>query len=104
MKYQYPDKSVGETVNVGQRIREIRESIKMSGNQLAKLSGIGQSTVSAIENGTNQPTVETLQRICDALGVSLSDFFSEDRQVQDDRVARLRPEQRQALEKFLETL
>lgn len=47
-------------------------------NKLANLAGISQSAVREIELGTSSPNVETLSYFCDALGVSLSEFFNED--------------------------
>lgn len=64
-------------MNVGLRIKEIRESRGYTVNKLANLSGISQSHLREIELGNKNPTVETLSYFCDALGISLSEFFSE---------------------------
>lgn len=90
-------------MNTGLRLKEVRERIGMSQYRLAKVSGISQSTISDIENGKMSPSVDTMYRLCSALGVTLSEFFS-DEQPSSDRISRLTPEQRQALDKFLETL
>lgn len=95
----------------GQKIKTIRKQIGMSGNQLAKLAGIGQSTISDIENQKISPSIDTLQRICDALGISLSDFFTEDESSLSpdllqliETAKKLTPEERKNLNTFLQTL
>lgn len=61
--------------NVGSRIKEIRLSLNLSQNALAKRAGIGQSTLSAIESTTKSPNTETVRLIADALGVPVSDLM-----------------------------
>ena len=64
-------------MNVGERIVELRISKGLTTNKLANLSGVSQSHLREIELGKRNPTVETLSFFCDALGISLSDFFNE---------------------------
>lgn len=63
-------------MEVGKRIKELRKQKKWSQEELAERAGISQSALSAIERGAKQPTVETLNSICNALNISLADFFS----------------------------
>lgn len=60
---------------VGERIRALRMRSGLSQAALARRAGIGQTSVSAIETGKQSPTVDTLERICQALGVALEQFF-----------------------------
>ena len=53
------------------KIKEVRIRKQLSLSQLAKLSGINRSNLSKIENGKNQPTLQTLTRIAEALKVSV---------------------------------
>lgn len=46
--------------------------------KLAYESGLTQSTLSNMFARGTCPTIETLQMICDAFGISLSEFFEED--------------------------
>ena len=46
--------------------------------ELAKRANIPQSRLSNLFNRTNQPTISTLIRLCDALDITMSQFFSED--------------------------
>lgn len=64
-------------MDVGGRIKELREALGLTGVGLAKRAGIKQSTLYSIEAEGVQPTIPTLEAICQGLGVSLSDFFKE---------------------------
>ena len=64
-------------MEIGKRITELREKKKISTNKLANLSGISQSYLREIELNQKNPTVEMLSYICDALGISLVEFFTE---------------------------
>lgn len=64
---------------VANRIKSLRESRKLSGNALANIAGVSPTYIYQLEQGLKSPTVEYLSYICDALGVSLSDFFLEKR-------------------------
>lgn len=65
-------------MNVGERLKSLREERGYTTNKLANLSGISQSHLREIELGNKNPTIETLSYFCDALGVSLSEFFSKE--------------------------
>ncbi|MCI8404754.1 MAG: helix-turn-helix transcriptional regulator [Clostridia bacterium] len=64
-------------MNVGLRIKELRERKGFTVNKLANLAGISQSYLRDVELGNKNPTVETLSYFCDALDISLQEFFSE---------------------------
>ncbi|EPZ37778.1 helix-turn-helix domain-containing protein [Anoxybacillus ayderensis] len=98
-------------MDIGSKIKAIRKQLGISGNQLAKLAGIGQSTISDIENQKISPSVDTLQRICAALGISLANLFTEDDasfspdlQLLIETAKKLTPEERKNLNTFLQTL
>jgi transcriptional regulator with XRE-family HTH domain len=54
-------------VSVGESVRILRELQELSQNQLAELSGIPQSTISAIENDRIQLGVERAKTLARAL-------------------------------------
>ena len=54
---------------LGQRIKEIRLSRKMTQEQLSELTDIGASSISKIESGHFHPTDENLERIANALNI-----------------------------------
>src|SRR6202000_3559511 len=53
-------------------IRRERERAGISLSELAKRAGIAKSTLSQLESGTGNPSVETLWAICVALDVPFS--------------------------------
>src|SRR5690348_16462511 len=65
-----------ETVeNIGQRIRQLRESRGMTQSQLQAKSRVSRSYLSRIESGQMTPSLGTLEKIAEALGVGLNRFF-----------------------------
>ncbi len=65
-----------ETVeNIGQRIRQLRESRGMTQSQLQAHSRVSRSYLSRIESGQMTPSLGTLEKISEALGVGLNRFF-----------------------------
>lgn len=95
-------------MNVGLRIKELREKKGLTVNRLANMAGISQSYLRDVELGNKNPTVETLSYFCDALSVSLKDFFSDG----DDEISpflksalsKLSEEQQLMLAEFLKSL
>lgn len=71
--------------NVATRIDFLRAQYDLSLRDLAHKSGISKSELSNIILGKKIPNIYTLHCICNALDVSLSDFFDF-----DDEVVRLR--------------
>ena len=72
-----PQKFVNqETVeNIGQRIRQLRESRSMTQSQLQSRSKVSRSYLSRIESGQMTPSLGTLEKISEALNVGLNRFF-----------------------------
>lgn len=65
-----------ETVeNIGQRIRQLRESRGMTQSQLQARSRVSRSYLSRIESGQMTPSLGTLEKIAEALGVGMNRFF-----------------------------
>ena len=63
------------SVNVGVRLRELREARKISMRGLATKSGLSANALSMIERGRTSPSVSTLYKIADALDVPITEFF-----------------------------
>ncbi|MDR2428297.1 MAG: helix-turn-helix domain-containing protein [Candidatus Margulisbacteria bacterium] len=59
----------------GQRLRELREKIPQSVNMFGYENDLTPATVSRIENGIHSPRLRTLQKIAEALGLSLSELL-----------------------------
>ena len=65
-----------ETVeNIGQRIRQLRESRRMTQSQLQARSLVSRSYLSRIESGQMTPSLGTLEKLSEALGIGLTRFF-----------------------------
>jgi transcriptional regulator with XRE-family HTH domain len=61
--------------NIGQRIRQLRESRAMTQSQLQSRSKVSRSYLSRIESGQMTPSLGTLEKISEALNVGLNRFF-----------------------------
>ncbi|GAB4502807.1 MAG: cupin domain-containing protein [Anaerolineales bacterium] len=64
------------SVDVGNRLRQLREARGVSMRTLATMSGLSANALSMIERGKTSPSVGTLYRLADALGLPVTDFFS----------------------------
>jgi len=65
-----------ETVeNIGLRIRQLREARGMTQSQLQARSGVSRSYLSRIESGQMTPSLGTLEKVAESLGVGLNRFF-----------------------------
>ena len=64
------------SVNVGLRLRELREARGASMRSLAAKSGLSANALSMIERGRASPSVSTLYKLADALGVPITEFFA----------------------------
>ena len=62
---------------IGYQVRALRIASGASGGELATSSGVSRSMLSRIERGLVSPSVETLDRIANGLGVPVSRFFSD---------------------------
>ena len=71
------------SVNIGDRLRELREARNISMRALATKSGLSANALSMIERGRASPSVSTLYKLADALGVSITSFFGTDTQRQN---------------------
>ncbi|MBO4669874.1 MAG: helix-turn-helix transcriptional regulator [Lachnospiraceae bacterium] len=60
------------------KMKAARAAKDMSQEQLADACGVSRQTISAIEKGDYNPTVNLCIAICKALGKTLNDLFWED--------------------------
>lgn len=63
-------------IDLGQRIRHLRKRAGISARALASKAGLTQSHLSKLETGAAKPSLEALERICRAMGISLAEFFA----------------------------
>jgi transcriptional regulator with XRE-family HTH domain len=60
---------------VSKVLRHLRNSRKVSQQDISLTTGIDRAFISEIENGKKIPSLETLIKITDYFKISLSDFF-----------------------------
>jgi transcriptional regulator with XRE-family HTH domain len=65
------------SIDVGIRLRQLREEHKLSIRGLAVKSGLSANALSMIERGKTSPSVSTLYKLADALSVPIIDFFGD---------------------------
>lgn len=66
------------SVDVGSRLKACRASRDLSQRELATRAGVTNGMISMIEKNKHSPSVATLNRLTDALGVTFAEFFSVD--------------------------
>ena len=62
--------------NLGQRIRKIRREKGITLVEISKKTGVAQATLSRIETGTMMGTIESHEKIAEALGIGLSELYT----------------------------
>jgi transcriptional regulator with XRE-family HTH domain len=60
---------------IGDRLRELRESKKLSRGDIEKRTGLLRCYISRVENGHTVPAIETLEKLARALEVPLYQLF-----------------------------
>ncbi|QIM19417.1 helix-turn-helix transcriptional regulator [Leucobacter coleopterorum] len=63
-------------VEIGRRIREVRQLLGISLEDLGELSEIGWTSIGRIERGVSSPNAETLVRLATALEVDPGQFLT----------------------------
>ena len=63
--------------SLGERLKDLRVTAGLSLRELARQAGVSPSFVSQIENGKAQPSVATLYRFSQLLGVSIDELFND---------------------------
>jgi transcriptional regulator with XRE-family HTH domain len=62
---------------IGQRLRELRESKKLSQGHIEKRTGLLRCYLSRVENGHTVPAIDTLEKLARALEVPMYRLFYE---------------------------
>lgn len=57
---------------IGEMIKNRRNELQLTQQNLADLAEVGINTIVAIERGTGNPSLGTLQKICDVIGYRVS--------------------------------
>ncbi len=93
-------------MDVGKRIKELRERAGFTQNRLAEWAGVSQTHLRRVELGQQDITIGQLQLVCDGLGITLAEFFNvgEKTETLTDVIAKLTPKQKQLLTDFLKSI
>jgi XRE family transcriptional regulator, regulator of sulfur utilization len=75
-------------LELGPRLRAARKARKISVRSLARRTGFSASFLSQVELGQSSPSLASLQRICDALEVDLSDLLRDPNRTRSAPVVR----------------
>lgn len=67
---------LGEPLNLGVRVRDLRTSRGWTLQQAAKQAGLARSTLSKIENGQMSPTYDALKKLAVGLEISVPQLFT----------------------------
>jgi len=62
-------------IDIGEKIRYYRKKLGFSQEELALRAGIHPAYLGKLERNEKNPTVETIDKIIDAVGVSYAVFF-----------------------------
>lgn len=63
-------------LQIGQRIKELREKAEMSQKDLAYTADLDRSYIASIENGQRNVSIVNIEKIANALNVTLKEFFN----------------------------
>lgn len=61
---------------VGKRVRELRNSMGISQEELADLAGLDRTYITSVECGKRNISIVNIEKLANALQVSLKEFFS----------------------------
>ena len=99
-------------MNTLERLRQLLNDRGWTEYRLSKECGLSQSTIGNIYRRNTTPSIETLEIICKAFGITLSQFFAETDMVEltpelkslFDGWFSLTPEQKSAVKKMIDVL
>lgn len=93
-------------MNIGNRIKALREKSGYTQNALADKAGVSQTHLRRVELGQADITVGHLQLVCDALEISVKDFFNFNEEADElsTALSNLSPKQKKLLIDFLKSL
>ena len=72
-------------MDTGTRLKLVRERNNLSQRELARRSGLTNSTISQIEQNRVSPSVSSLKKLLEGIPMSLAEFFSFDEPVREER-------------------
>lgn len=65
-------------MDVNDKLRKLLKNRDWTEYKLSKYSGLSESTIGNVFSRNTVPSISTLEAICKAFGITLSQFFSDD--------------------------
>ena len=93
-------------MDVSKRLRDLREQCGFSQNGLAERAGVSQTHLRRVELCQADITIGHLELLCDAMGITIKEFFEEDTDSNENSVvlSKLSPKQKKLLLEFIDSL
>ena len=63
------------SAKIGKNLKRIRMAKKMSQGDISRKLGMDRAYISGVENGKRNPTVATIEKLANALGVSIDELL-----------------------------
>lgn len=64
-------------MDISERLKSIRVAKNMSVYKLSQLSGVSETHIRDLERGDRNPSIDTLCRLVEPMGVPVSELFTE---------------------------
>jgi len=64
-------------IRFGQKVRVERMKLHLSQEELASRAGVHRTYIGMVERAEKNITLENIEKVCKALGLSISDFFTD---------------------------
>ena len=93
-------------MDIKKRLISLRERCGLTQNGLAERAGVSQTHLRRVELGQADITVGHLELLCDAMGITLQEFFKDDNDKDEVAIAmsKLSPKQKSLLVALIESL
>ncbi len=85
-------------MNIGERVREKRQGLKVTQQELAKAIGVTPQHISAIEEGKRQPSLALLASLAQELGTSVDYLVSGKEGIVTDAIPAIKADRKLSLE------
>lgn len=63
-------------LSVGKRVKELRNKLKISQEELADLASLDRTYITSVECGKRNISIVNIEKLAKALKVSLAEFFN----------------------------
>lgn len=64
-----------------ERLKKLRTDQKLSVYRLSRISDVSENHIRTIEKGVSHPSVETLEKLLEPMGITISEFFRDDESI-----------------------